>query len=270
LLIWKNTSTLDDFDDGFNFTESKSKADIALIGSKPIEIKDFPNIRGIFRAGIGRDNVPEKEAKDKGIIVRYPSDETINIIFEETASFTCSLIFRMLYSNIGTLDPWKKEARSQLSDKKLLIIGGGRIGSRVFELMKHFMPVMTFDILNNKLSELKLFMQQADCVSIHIPKTDNNISFINAEKLSWMKNGSVLINTARGSVVNEDALYAELYNDRLKAAFDVYWQEPYYGKLVEFFPDPFFMTPHVASTCREFLLGCRASLDELVTEIRSN
>jgi len=267
LLIWKNTSTLDDFDDGLNFTESKSKADIALIGSKPIEIKDFPNIKGIFRAGIGRDNVPEKEAKDKGIIVRYPSDETINIIFEETASFTCGLIFRMLYENVGTVDPWFKKSRHQLSKQTLLVIGGGRIGSRVSELMKHFMRVMTFDILNNKLSELKLFMQRADCVSIHIPKTNDNISFINAEKLSWMKNGSVLINTARGPIINEDALYAELYNERLKAAFDVYWHEPYYGKLLEFFPDPFFMTPHVASTSIGFLEGCKKDLNSLINDI---
>ena len=98
--IWKNTSTLDGFDDGIIFTESNSKADIALIGSKPIEINDFPNIKGIFRAGIGRDNVPEKEAKEKNIVVRYPSKETIDIIFEETACFTCGLIYRMLYSNV--------------------------------------------------------------------------------------------------------------------------------------------------------------------------
>ena len=145
--IWKNTSTLNGFDDGLDFTQSKPDADIVLLGSKPIEINDFSNLKGIFRAGIGRENVPEKEAKDKGIIFRYPSDETINIIFEETASFTCSLIFRMLYENIGTIEPWFKKSRHQLSKQTLLVIGGGRIGSRVSELMKHFMRVMTFDIL---------------------------------------------------------------------------------------------------------------------------
>lgn len=265
--IWKNTKTLDGFDDGLTFTESKSKADIALIGSKPIEINNFPNIKGIFRAGIGRDNVPEKEAGKKGILIRYPSDETINIIFEETASFTCGLIFRMLYENLGMLNPWIKVPRLQLSKKTLLIVGAGRIGNRVVQLMKPFLQVTTFDILKNEASELKLLFKQADCVSIHIPKSDENISFIDNEKLSWMKSGAVLINTARGPIVDEDALYAELKNDRLKAAFDVYWQEPYHGKLKEFYPERFFMTPHVASTCVGFLEGCRKELNNLVNEL---
>jgi len=149
---------------------------------------------------------------------------SIGIIFDETASFTCSLIFRMLYENLGTLDPWIKEPRHQLSQKKLLVIGIGKIGSRVAQLMKPFLSVNTFDILQNEASELKKLIQHADCVSIHIPRSDNNISFIDSEKLSWMKSGAVLINTARGPIVDEDALYAELQNDRLKAAFEVFWQ----------------------------------------------
>ena len=148
--IWKNTSTLDGFDDGLIYTESKSKADIALMGGKPMNINEFPNLKGIFRAGIGRDNVPEKEAEKKGIIVRYPSKDTIDIIFEETASFTSGLIFRMLFDNVGSLVPWVKKSRRQLSQQNLLVIGTGRIGSRVAQFMKPFMKVSTFDILHNK------------------------------------------------------------------------------------------------------------------------
>ena len=65
MLIWKNTATLDGFDDGLNFTQSKIEAEIALMGSKPIDIVEFPNLKGIFRAGIGKDNVPEKAAEKK-------------------------------------------------------------------------------------------------------------------------------------------------------------------------------------------------------------
>ena len=268
--IWKNTSTLDGFDDGLTFTKSKSKADIVLMGSKPIEIKVFPNLKGIFRAGIGRDNVPEKEAKEKNIVVRYPSKETIDIIFEETACFTCGLIFRMLYSNVGTLDPWVKEPRRQLSQQNLLVIGTGNIGFRVVQLMEPLLQVTTFDIMQNEISELKPMIQQADCVTIHIPKSDENISFIDAEKLSWMKNNSVLVNTARGAIVDEEALYDEIKSGRLRAAFDVHWQEPYRGKLKEFYPDRFYMTPHVASTCSSFLKGCRDGLDQLIDIIKEN
>ena len=268
--IWKNTSTLNGFDDGLTFTKSKSKADIVLMGSKPIEIKVFPNLKGIFRAGIGRDNVPEKEAQEKGVVVRFPSTRTTNIIYDETASFTCGLIFRMLYSNVGTIDPWLKEPRRQLSQQNLLVIGVGKIGSQVAQLMKQFLNVKTFDILHNEESELKPLMQQADCLSIHIPNINDNISFIDSQKLSWMKSGAALINASRGPIVNEDALYVELQNNRLIAAFDVFWQEPYCGKLKEFFPDHFFMTPHVASTCDGFLVGCRNALDQLIYHIKQN
>jgi len=82
-----------------------------------------------------------------------------------------------------------------------------------------------------------------------------------------MKNNSTLVNAARGAIVDEDALYNEISNGKIKSAFDVYWQEPYNGKLKEFYPGSFFMTPHVASTCEDFLLGCRHSLNCLITDI---
>ena len=269
ILIWKNTATLDGYDDGLDFTELKYEADIALLGSKRINLNEFPNLKGIFRAGIGRDNVPEKEAAEKGILVRYPSPDTIDIIFNETAVFTCSLIFRMLYNNLGTIEPWVKHDRTELRGKTLLVIGAGNVGRRVANYMKPFMNVMTFDILENDIKELPDKIMQADCISLHIPKTDDNKSFIDAEKLALMKDGSVLINTARGDIVDEDALYQELRAGRLRAAFDVFWKEPYGGKLKEFYPDYFFMTPHVASTCRGFLTGCRKGLDDLIQELRN-
>ena len=265
--IWKNTSTLDGFDVGLTFSKSKINSEIALLGSKKINLDQFPNLKAIFRAGIGRDNIPEKKAINKGIIVRFPSNKTINILLEETANFTCSLILKMMYSKVGSIEPWIKESRCQLSKKKLLVIGTGNIGKRVVGLMKRFMSVMTFDILKNEDFQLKTMMEQADCVTIHIPMNNDNLSFINSEKLSWMKDGSVIINTARGAIVNENALYSEIKNDRLKAAFDVYWNEPYVGKLKEFHPHKFFMTPHVASTCDEFLIGCRNDIDMLIKEI---
>ena len=82
-----------------------------------------------------------------------------------------------------------------------------------------------------------------------------------------MKDNAILINTARGTIVDEDALYHELSAGRLRAAFDVFWQEPYNGKLMEYYPARFFMMPHVASTCSGFLAGCRKGLDELTQEL---
>jgi len=265
--IWKNTSTLDGYDEGLDFSSDKEQAEIALLGSKPIDLIDFPNLKGIFRAGVGKDNVPESDAIKRGIKVRYPSQDTINIIFDETAAFTCSLIFRMLYDLVGTIDPWKKYPRAGLAEKKLLIIGTGNIGSRVYNCMKPLMDVVKFDIIDNKLSELPILIKNADCITLHIPKTIDNESFMSKNKLALMKKDAILINTARGSLVDEEALYNELESGRLKAAFDVFWEEPYNGKLKNFHPNQFFMTPHVASTCNGFLNGCREGLNILIQEL---
>ena len=268
--IWKNTTTLNGYDNGLIFTDTKDEAEIALLGSKPIALSEFPKLKGIFRVGIGRDNVPVKEAESKGILVRFPSKEIVDIIYEETANFTCSLIFRMLYTEVGTLDPWFKHDRLQLSDKKLLIIGTGNIGSRVADKMRNFMKLETYDILTNTPGQLSEMLRKVDCVSLHIPNNPENKAFFNKERLSIMKDGSVIINTARGAIVNEDALYNEISKGRLKAAFDVYWKEPYEGKLKEFHPEKFHMTPHVASTCIGFLEGCRNDLNNLIKKIKND
>lgn len=268
--IWKNTNTLSGYDDDIIYTENKKHADIALLGSKPINIKEFTNLKGIFRAGIGRDNVPIIMAEKKGIMVRFPSMETIDIIYSETANFTCGMIFNMFYSEVGTLDPWVKYDRVQLQDKKLLVIGTGNIGNRVAEKMQIFMEVLTYDTIKDSQSSLHELLSVADCVTLHIPSLPENRAFIDSEKLSTMKNGSILINTARGAVVDEDALFNEIKTNRLKAAFDVYWEEPYCGKLKEFHPKNFYMTPHVASTCSGFLEGCRRDLDILINELSND
>ena len=266
--IWKNTATLDGYDKGLSFTEDKEIAEIALLGSKPIKLQDFPNLKGIFRAGIGKDNVPEKDAVNEGILVRYPSQNILNIIFDETATYTCRLIFKMLYNDIGTLETWEKKDRKQFKEKVLLVVGNGNIGKRVARFMRPFLTVNTYDILENNENDLFKYIQSADCITLHIPKTNNEI-FFNLERLNMMKDNAVLINTSRGSIVDEEALYNVIKLNKIRAAFDVFWEEPYNGKLKEFYPDKFYMSPHIASTCSEFLDGCREGLNKLIHDIKN-
>ncbi len=265
--VWSNTSTLKDYSVGLKFTESKEEAEIALLGSKIINLSDFPKLRGIFRAGVGKDNVPEAEALERNITVKYPSTETQRIIFQETANFTTHLILKMLYRNVGQLESWTKEKRIELKHKRVLLLGQGNIGKLVKKNLEKLTTVLTFDIMFDPLDELENYLSQADCLSIHIPNSPENDSFIDAKKLSLLKDGSSLINTARGPIVNEQDLLEEIKSQRLFAAFDVFWQEPYFGELREYHPDQFYMTPHVASSCAGFLQGCRQDLDILIQEI---
>jgi phosphoglycerate dehydrogenase-like enzyme len=70
-------------------------------------------------------------------------------------------------------------------------------------------------------------------------------------------------------VVDEDALYTEIEAGRLRAAFDVFWQEPYEGKLKQFHPERFLMSPHVSSNCENFLGGLAADFRDFVGKIRA-
>ena len=169
MLIWKNTSTLAGFEEGLNFTNQKKVAEIAVLGSKSISLKEFPKLKGIFRAGISTDNVPTREAEDLDIIIRYPSQKTKDIIYEETANFTCSLIFKVFFSETGTVDPWRKQSRTALSQNRLLVIGMGNIGKRVYKKMHSFMEVDSFDIIHNEIMLLKEKMRNARVISLHIP-----------------------------------------------------------------------------------------------------
>jgi phosphoglycerate dehydrogenase-like enzyme len=251
--IWSNTKTLDGLVDDLMFTDNKGEANIALIGGKSLELDYFPTLKGIFKCGVGRDNVPETEAATRGIRCGFPSTATADIIFEETACFACHLILKCLYADIGDFRAWTKLDRTALCDRKILILGTGNIGSKVAKKIHAFAEVLTFDVLTNQPDELEPLIREADCISLHMPLNDGTRGWFDAEKLAWMKSGSSLVNTARAAIVPEDALYEELATGRIRAAFDVFWQEPYQGRLLTLPQERFMASPHVASTCREFV-----------------
>jgi len=253
--FWKNTITLDKRVPELRDTTDPGEAEIAVIGSKPIDLAAMPKLKGIFKCGVGTDNVPLEDAEARGIEVAMPSEMTKRYIFEETANFAVYLIYRMLFADTGDVDSWKKVSRAFLANRKVLLIGQGNIGAHVARKLEPSLAVLTFDVLYNSPDELRGLMERAEVVSLHVPLNDSTRGFIDSEKLAWMRDGAALVNTARGAVVDEDALYPEIESDRLRAAFDVFWKEPYDGKLKRFHPERFFMTPHVSSNCEDFLEG---------------
>ncbi len=265
--FWKNTATLDALVPALKETVPAEEAELAVIGSKPIDVTTMPALRGLFKCGVGRDNVPFADCEQRGIKICFPSPETSRYIFEETANFAVYLIYRMLYADAGDLATWKKHQRTFLGKKKVLLLGQGNIGQHVRRKLEPSVEVMTFDILHNEIEELPGMLAQADVVSIHIPLLDTTREFVDAGSLAHMKDGAALVNTARGPIVDEDALYTELKSGRLRAAFDVFWKEPYEGKLRDLHPDPFLMSPHVASTCLDFLSGLALDFNQFAQEL---
>ena len=268
--FWKNTATLDHLVPELLDTVDVAEAEIAVIGGKPLDLSSMPNLKAIFKCGVGVDNIPFEEAKKRGIEVILPSAQTKRYIFEETANFAVYLILRVLYKNLGSTEKWEKKQRPFLGDYKVLILGQGNIGKQVADKLNPLVSVSTYDPLQNSEHELEKLFKQSDVISLHIPLNEHTVSFVDEEKLSWMKDGATLVNTARGPIVDETALYNEIKNERLFAAFDVFWNEPYDGKLKEHHPERFFMSPHVASNCQDFLNGLALDLRELIRNYSIN
>lgn len=255
MLIYKATNTIDGYLPTLEYTEDRKLAEIILVGGRKFCLDDFPKLKGVFKTGVGTDNLPFADAKARGVQIALPSQRTCDIIFEETAVFTCHLILKGLYAGAGHWDTWKKEDRKALQNQRLLVVGTGRIGNRVADKMKAFMEVDTFDTARDNLDSFEPKVRGADCVSIHVPLNEETRGVFNAERLAWLPTGALLVNTARGPVVDEADLFAELSNGRLRAALDVFWEEPYAGRLTQLPEDRFIRTPHIASTCKEFILG---------------
>jgi phosphoglycerate dehydrogenase-like enzyme len=268
--IFKFTNTIDKHLDNtkYNFTIDKSNAEIILVGGQKFSLSDFPKLKGIFKTGVGTDNLPFDEAFLKNIEIRLPSDKTKDVIYEETASYTCFLILKGKYSSVSEFDTWQKYNRNSLSRTNLLVMGVGNIGKRVASKMSSFMNVMTYDPLKNSENELLEFLNTADCVTLHMPLNPLTKSFFNKEKLSLLKNDCLLVNTSRGPLVDEDALYDELYSKRIKAAFDVFWNEPYSGRLINISEKYFIRSPHIASTCDEFLKGLAFDFEQFLIKFQ--
>jgi D-3-phosphoglycerate dehydrogenase len=254
--LYFNTNTFDELIQKANLdvTKTPKAADILVLGAKNVKYPDFINLKAIYRFGVGSENVDFEYLESRKIPVYFPSDQTKHILYDATANFTVYGILRLLYEGmLGDVDTWSKKDRDYIGNKIALVIGTGNIGRLVVNKLKAFMKVTTYDTINNTSLELEPLIRGADIITIHIPLTDATATFFDEEKLSWVKNDALLINTARGALFNEEALFLKLKNSNCRAFFDVFWEEPYKGKLMKLGREKFFITPHSASNTKEFI-----------------
>ena len=209
----------------------------------------------LYRFGVGTENVDFEYLEKKGIPVYFPGEDAKKVLYDSTANFTLYAILSMVYKDaFGDADAWKKKERDYLGCRRSLVVGTGNIGKRVAERLSILMKVQTYDILTNRADELEGLVRSADIITVHIPLDAATRNFFDGEKLSWMKEDAIIINTARGELFDEDALYDKLNSSRCRAFFDVFWEEPYKGKLKGLGREKFFMTPHSASSTRQFVM----------------
>ena len=223
-----------------------------------------PHLRIIARTGIGVDKVAIPEATARGVAVcNTPDAPTIS-----TAEHAIGLMFAVakqvkwsdrILRQGDTADIFNRSIGLELYQARLGLVGLGRIGSRVAKLAQGIgMRVMAYDpfVTPERAAELGVdlaasldeVLQDADVVSVHVPLLPETRHLINGARLAQMKPGAILINAARGGVVDELALVKALDQGRLLGAgFDVFTTEPPPPDHPLVGRDDVVVTPHIAA-----------------------
>ncbi len=215
----------------------------------------------IIRAGIGLDNIDVEAAREKGIeVVNTPAATSISVA-ELTFGLMISAVRKLGRANMSMKEhKWEKKALSgtELYDKTLGIIGFGRIGQEVAKRALAFgMKVIAYDIIDIKTDlpvEMVSFdelLKRSDIITLHIPLTKETKHLIGKSEFEKMKKGVVIINAARGGVIDEAALLDALNSGQVKsAALDVFEKEPPDDYSLIDHPEVF-ATPHIGAAAEE-------------------
>jgi D-3-phosphoglycerate dehydrogenase len=218
-------------------------------------------LKVISRYGVGLDNIDLDAAKKRGIEVYNTPNAPAKAVAELTLSLILSIIRRIPESSQPMKDGiWQPQMGHSLYGKTLGIIGLGRIGKEFVKLVQSFnVDIIAYEKYpdndfitshNIRLESLERALSQSDVVSIHLPLMKETRDIIGVKELSLMKHNSVIINTARGGLVDEDALISALKEGTIAgAALDVFENEPYTGELLNF--DNVLLTPHIGTYTEE-------------------
>ena len=219
----------------------------------------------IARVGVGLDNIDQAAAKEKNIRVINAVEGAMNAVAELVIGLMLSLAREIPRADREVRNGnWiKKELMgTELRGKYLGIVGLGNIGKRLGRLARALnMNIIGYDVvpIDEEFSkevglmkaDLGTLLASSDYVSLHVPLLDSTKHLINAEKMSTMKNTSRIINTSRGGVIDEEALYEFLKDGKLGgAALDVFEVDPATSNNLATLPN-FISTPHMGAQTKE-------------------
>ena len=250
--------------------------DVLIAGTEPITDKVMahaPRLKLISRVGVGLDSVDLLSAEKRGIRVSYTPDAPAPAVAELTVGLMLALLRSIHVANLQLHQgKWQRHFGRRIAEVTIGIIGVGRIGARVLRRLAAFGTprVLVNDIAPDPkaVTELKLewvgkeqVYREADLISLHVPLTAQTRNMIAREQLQSMKPDALLINVARGGIVNEHDLADALRAGRLGgAAIDVFEHEPYSGELNQI--ERCLLTSHMGSMS----VDCRARMEIEATE----
>ncbi|MFO0979033.1 MAG: 2-hydroxyacid dehydrogenase [Planctomycetaceae bacterium] len=254
-----------------------SEADILLNSRGSLKfprdvLQKLPRLKMIAVCGIGYDAIDLPSATEQGIVVCNVPGRTATVVAEHALGLMFAVARNMAFQTIELkAGRWRGDLGISLTGKQLGVIGTGNIGCEMIRLCRAVgMKVVAWSLhpdpakaarLGFEYVPLDQLLQTSDVVSLHTRLSDQTRGLMNAQRFAIMKRGSILINTARGAMVETDALVNALESGHLfGAGLDVFDEEPISADHSILRCSRVVLTPHTADTTQEGLdvltLGC--------------
>lgn len=217
-------------------------------------------LKVISRVGVGLDNIDLEACKTLGITVTYTPDAPSQAVADLTVANIINLSRHILSADRSVREgAWNRFMGLLVAEITIGIVGIGRIGKKVCQLLRPFNPkILACDLVPDTAFGTRLglkwvskeeLLSGSDLVTLHIPYNKQNHHYMDRKAIAMMKTGSYLINTSRGAVVDEESLIDGLLQKHLGgAALDVFENEPYDGVLTRL--DNVILTAHMGASAR--------------------
>jgi len=232
------------------------------VANEPIPLELLPGLRLVANFGVGYDRLGVDALRERGIAVT----NTPGALDAATADLTFALILAVRRRVVEgdsrvRAGQWTSSwadgfLAEELTGATLGIIGLGRIGQAVarrasgFELRVLYTQRRRAETELGEYRELDELLRESDIVTIHAPLTPETRGLLDSPRLALMRDGACLVNTARGEIVEEQALVAELVSGRIRAGLDVFAHEPHVPEELLSLPNVV-LTPHLGSGTRQ-------------------
>jgi glyoxylate reductase len=235
--------------------EPRADVEAVIVANEPVDPDAFPSLRLVANFGVGYDRVGVERLRQRSVAVT----NTPGALDAATADLTWALILaarrrivegdRLVRAGEWTWSWADGFLGEELTGSTLGIVGLGRIGSAVARRAEGF-ELRVLSVRSRDGGEaVDELLAESDIVTIHVPLTPETSRLIDARRLGLMRDGAVLVNTARGEIVDEDALVAELDSGRISAGLDVFAYEPRVPEQLLPLPNVV-LTPHLGTATR--------------------
>lgn len=247
-----------------------------VVSNEPVPLDLFPNLRIVANYSVGFDRVDVERCAERGVLVT----NTPGVLDNATADLAFALVLatrrrlvegdRLVRSGGWSRSWFEGQLAEEVAGSTLGIVGLGRIGSAVARRARGFDMRVLYSQRHRvetdlaEYRELDDLLAEADVVTLHVPLTPETRGRVDARRLALLRDGACLVNTARGEIVDEAALVAELVSGRIQAGLDVFAHEPNVPEAL-FGLSNVVLTPHLGSATMQAREGMtRLVVDNLL------